>query len=343
MDANKRNSILFTTLIIAAFALFIVNISLGSISIPLKDVFKSLTGAEASKESWQYIILNYRLPKAITAVLVGMGLATSGLLMQTLFRNPLAGPYVLGLSSGASLGVATIILGASILPASISAFLLSSYGIVLASSSGSFLVLLAVLAVSYRLKDTMAILIVGLMFGSLTSAVVNTLTYFSTAEELQKFTFWSLGSLGNLSWTAITVLFIAVLIGLTLSLVSIKSLDALLLGENYAKSMGLNYKKSRLLIILATSVMAGSITAFAGPIAFIGLAVPHISKLVFQTSNHKVLFWSTLLFGAIIMLICDSISQVPGKDFSLPINAVTSLFGAPIVIWLLVRKKKMMG
>lgn len=343
MDANKRNSILFTTLIIAAFALFIVNISLGSISIPLKDVFKSLTGAEASKESWQYIILNYRLPKAITAVLVGMGLATSGLLMQTLFRNPLAGPYVLGLSSGASLGVATIILGASILPASISAFLLSSYGIVLASSSGSFLVLLAVLAVSYRLKDTMAILIVGLMFGSLTSAVVNTLTYFSTAEELQKFTFWSLGSLGNLSWTAITILFIAVLIGLTLSLVSIKSLDALLLGENYAKSMGLNYKKSRLLIILATSVMAGSITAFAGPIAFIGLAVPHIAKLVFQTSNHKVLFWSTLLFGAIIMLICDSISQVPGKDFSLPINAVTSLFGAPIVIWLLVRKKKMMG
>ena len=323
--------------------MFIVNISLGSISIPLKDVFKSLTGAVASKESWQYIILNYRLPKAITAVLVGMGLATSGLLMQTLFRNPLAGPYVLGLSSGASLGVATIILGASILPASISAFLLSSYGIVLASSLGSFLVLLAVLAVSYRLKDTMAILIVGLMFGSLTSAVVNTLTYFSTAEELQKFTFWSLGSLGNLSWTAITILFIAVLIGLTLSLVSIKSLDALLLGENYAKSMGLNYKKSRLLIILATSVMAGSITAFAGPIAFIGLAVPHIAKLVFQTSNHKVLFWSTLLFGAIIMLICDSISQVPGKDFSLPINAVTSLFGAPIVIWLLVRKKKMMG
>ena len=343
MDANKRNSILFTTLIIAAFALFIVNISLGSISIPLKDVFKSLTGAVASKESWQYIILNYRLPKAITAVLVGMGLATSGLLMQTLFRNPLAGPYVLGLSSGASLGVATIILGASILPASISAFLLSSYGIVLASSLGSFLVLLAVLAVSYRLKDTMAILIVGLMFGSLTSAVVNTLIYFSTAEELQKFTFWSLGSLGNLSWTAISILFIAVLIGLTLSLVSIKSLDALLLGENYAKSMGLNYKKSRLLIILATSVMAGSITAFAGPIAFIGLAVPHIAKLVFQTSNHKVLFWSTLLFGAIIMLICDSISQVPGKDFSLPINAVTSLFGAPIVIWLLVRKKKMMG
>ncbi|NRS89354.1 iron complex transport system permease protein [Flavobacterium sp. 7E] len=343
MNPNKRNSILFISLALAVVALFAVNISLGSVSIPLKEVFKSLTGTIASKESWQYIIVNYRLPKAITAVLVGMGLATSGLLMQTLFRNPLAGPYVLGLSSGASLGVAMIILGASFLPASIASFLLSSYGIVLASSLGSFLVLLAVLMVSFRLKDTMAILIVGLMFGSLTSAIVNTLTYFSTAEELQKFTFWSLGSLGNLSWTSILILAIAVLTGLALSLLSIKSLDALLLGENYAKSMGLNYKKSRLIIILATSILAGSITAFAGPIAFIGLAVPHIAKLVFQTSNHTVLFWSTLLFGAIIMLICDSISQVPGHDFNLPINAVTSIFGAPIVIWLLVRKKKMMG
>lgn len=343
MNPNKRNSILFISLALAVVALFVVNISLGSVSIPLKEVFKSLTGTIASKESWQYIIVNYRLPKAITAVLVGMGLATSGLLMQTLFRNPLAGPYVLGLSSGASLGVAMIILGASFLPASIASFLLSSYGIVLASSLGSFLVLLAVLMVSFQLKDTMAILIVGLMFGSLTSAIVNTLTYFSTAEELQKFTFWSLGSLGNLSWTSILILAIAVLTGLALSLLSIKSLDALLLGENYAKSMGLNYKKSRLIIILATSILAGSITAFAGPIAFIGLAVPHIAKLVFQTSNHTVLFWSTLLFGAIIMLICDSISQVPGHDFNLPINAVTSIFGAPIVIWLLVRKKKMMG
>ncbi|MGO4820962.1 MULTISPECIES: iron chelate uptake ABC transporter family permease subunit [unclassified Flavobacterium] len=343
MNLKNKNSILFISLTFALVALFIINISLGSVSIPLKDVFKSLSGTLASKETWQYIIVNYRLPKAITAVLVGMGLATSGLLMQTLFRNPLAGPYVLGLSSGASLGVAMVILGASLLPASLAAFLLSSYGIVLASSLGSFLVLLAVLVVSYRLRDTMAILIVGLMFGSLTSAIVNTLTYFSTAEELQKFTFWSLGSLGNLSWTAIIILAVCVFIGLLLSLFSIKSLDALLLGENYARSMGLNYKRSRLIIIFATSILAGSITAFAGPIAFIGLAVPHIAKLVFQTSNHTVLFWSTLLFGAIIMLVCDSIAQVPASDFNLPINAVTSIFGAPIVIWLLVRKKKMMG
>ncbi|TDD75311.1 iron ABC transporter permease [Flavobacterium caseinilyticum] len=323
--------------------LFVINISLGSVSIPVKEVFNSLTGQSASKETWEYIILNYRLPKAIAAILVGMGLSISGLLMQTLFRNPLAGPYVLGLSSGASLGVATVILGATLLPQFLATLLLSSYGIILASSLGSFTVLLAVLAVSHRLRDTMAILIVGLMFGSLTSAIVGTLTYFSTAEQLQKFTFWSLGNLGNLSWSSISLLSICVAIGLLLSLFSIKPLNSLLLGENYAKSLGLNYKKSRLIIIFATSILAGSITAFAGPIAFIGLAVPHIAKLVFQTSNHTILFWSTILFGAIIMLICDSISQMPGSDITLPINAVTSIFGAPIVIWLLIRKRKMMG
>lgn len=343
MNYTNRNTVLFAILTIGMFCLFLINLSLGSVSIPFKEVFKSLMGGVASKETWDYIIVNYRLPKAIAALLVGMGLSISGLLMQTLFRNPLAGPYVLGLSSGASLGVATVLLGAAFLPPFLASFLVSSYGIVLASSCGSFAVLLAVLAVSHRLRDTMAILIVGLMFGSLTSAIVGTLTYFSTAEQLQKFTFWSLGNLGNLSWTSIAILFVCVLVGLFLSLFSIKPLNALLLGENYAKSLGLNYKKSRFIIIFATSILAGSITAFAGPIAFIGLAVPHIAKLVFQTSNHTVLFWSTLLFGASIMLICDSISQVPGGDLTLPINAVTSIFGAPIVIWLLIRKRKMMN
>ncbi len=323
--------------------LVLLNISLGSVSIPIKDVLKNLIGENSSKETWDYIIINYRLPKAITAIVVGIGLSVSGLLMQTLFRNPLAGPDVLGLSSGASLGVATIVMGATFLPMGLSAVLLSSFGIILASSLGSFLVLLAVLAVSQRLRDTMAILIVGLMFASLTSAIVGTLTYFSTAEQLQKFTFWSMGNLGNLSWSSIVILSICVTTGLLLSLVSIKPLNALLLGENYARSLGMNYKRTRLIIILATSILAGSITAYAGPIAFIGLAVPHITKLVFQTSNHTILFWATLLFGAIIMLICDSISQLPGSDLTLPINAVTSIFGAPIVIWLLIRKRKMMN
>ena len=312
---------------------------MGSITIPFKEVYTSLTGGQSSKSTWEYIIINYRLPKAITAVLVGMGLSISGLLMQTLFRNPLAGPYVLGLSSGASLGVAFVLLGASLLPSFLSGILLSPYGIVLASTLGSSTVLLLVLLVSQQLRDTMAILIIGLMFGSFTSALVGVLTYFSSAEQLQKFTFWSMGNLGNLSWSSIIILSICVLLGLFLSLLSIKPLNALLLGENYAKSMGLNFRKARLIIILATSILAGSITAYAGPIAFIGLAVPHIAKLVFQTSNHTVLYWSTLLFGAAIMLICDVVSQMPGMEITLPINAITSILGAPVVIWLLVRKR----
>ena len=336
---KSQNKLAFTILTFSLLFILILNISLGSIAIPLKDVFYSLIGGNASKETWQYIIINYRLPKAITAVLVGMGLSISGLLMQTLFRNPLAGPYVLGLSSGSSLGVAMIILGAGLLPSFASSIIMSSYGIIIASCLGSFLVLLAVLFVSQKLRDTMAILIVGLMFGSFTSAIVGVLTYFSSAEQLQKFTFWSMGSLGNLTWTSITILFVSVSIGLIMSFLSIKPLNALLLGENYAKSLGMNYKKAKILIIIATSILAGTITAFAGPIAFIGLAVPHISKLVFQTSNHHILFWSTLLFGAIIMLICDILSNIPGTEITLPINAITSLFGAPIVIWLLVRKK----
>lgn len=336
---KNRNPIIISLLTLSLVLILILNISFGSVAIPIKEVFKSLIGENASKETWQYIIINYRLPKAITAILVGMGLSISGLLMQTLFRNPLAGPYVLGLSSGSSLGVAFVILGASFLPSFAASLLLSSYGIIIASCLGSFLVLLAVLFVSQRLRDTMAILIVGLMFGSFTSAIVGVLTYFSTAEQLQKFTFWSMGSLGNLSWTSIIILSISVFVGLLLSVLSIKPLNALLLGENYAKSLGLNYKKSRLIIIFATSILAGSITAFAGPIAFIGLAVPHIAKLVFQTSNHTILFWSTMLFGAIIMLVCDIFSHIPGTDIMLPINAITSIIGAPIVIWLLVRKK----
>jgi iron complex transport system permease protein len=343
LNATNKNTLLFSILIIGVVFLFLLNISLGSINIPIKDVYTSLLHGSCSKESWNYIILNYRLPKAIVAILIGIGLSVSGLLMQTLFRNPLAGPYVLGLSSGASLGVAIVILGASLLPISLSEFFLSSFGIIIASSLGSFIVLVSVLVIAKRLRDTMAILIVGLMFGSLTSAIVGCLTYFSSAEQLQKFTFWSLGNLGNLTWNSIAILCFCVVLGLVLSVFSIKPLNALLLGENYARSLGINYKKTKYIILFATSILAGSITAFVGPIAFIGLAVPHIAKLVFQTSNHKILFWSTLLFGAIIMLICDSITQIPGTEIILPINAITSIFGAPIVIWLLVSKRKMMA
>ena len=339
MQQTKKHTFLFIFLIVVLVILFFTNISLGSVSIPLKEIVNGFLGNEMGKESWEIILWNFRLPKAFTAILVGMALSISGLLMQTLFRNPLAGPYVLGLSSGASLGVAFVILGAGFLPSFLATIFLSSYGIVLASALGSAFVLIAVLAVSQKLKDTMAILIVGLMFGSLTSAIVSVLSYFSTAEQLQKFTFWSLGSLANLSWDEVSLLFIITFIGILLSFLVIKPLDALLLGEKYAKSLGVNFKKTRYIIIFATSILAGSITAFVGPIAFIGLAVPHIAKLLFQTSNHFILFWSTLLIGSIILLFCDIIAQCPGQDLTLPINAVTSIIGAPIVIWLLVRKR----
>lgn len=337
MQAQSKNKVLFVVLSVSLVAMFLLNLSLGSVSIPTEAIIDSVFGNEM-KASWEIILWNFRFPKALTAIFVGMGLSISGLMMQTLFRNPLAGPYVLGLSSGSSLGVAIIIMGSSLLPS----IFISNYAIVLASSLGSFLVLLAVLVVSQKLRDTMAILIVGLMFGSFTSAIVSVLSYFSTAQELQKFMFWSMGSLANLSWTAVGILSFCVILGLVVSFFTIKPLDAMLLGENYAKSLGLNFNRTRILIIFATSILAGSITAFAGPIAFVGLAVPHLAKLLFQTSNHFILFWGTVLIGAILLLICDSIAQLPGSDYTLPINAITSLVGAPVVIWLLVRKRKIM-
>ena len=341
MQTSKTYKIPFLVLALILIICFIINISLGSVSIPLKSIFNSLLGT-ADNESWQYIIQNYRLPKAFTAILVGSGLGISGLLMQTLFRNPLAGPFVLGITSGASLGVALIIMGASIFGGFFATILISKWSIVIAASLGSFLVLLTVLIVSAKVRDTMAILIIGLMFGSITAAIVSVLSYFSSAEQLQQYIFWGFGSLGNLSWYELFIFFLIYCIGIILSIVSIKGLNTLLLGENYAKSLGLNIKQSRLIIIIATSLLAGTITAVAGPIAFIGLAIPHMTRQIFNTSNHKILLPAVFLFGAIVMLICDSIAQLPTSDYTLPINAITSLIGAPVVIWLLVRKRKMM-
>ncbi len=315
---------------------------MGSIAIPIKSVITSILGGSIDNENWQYIVQDYRLPKAITAVIVGSGLGISGLLMQTLFRNPLAGPFVLGISSGASLGVALVIMGASSLGGFLSTIMLSQWSLVAAASIGSFLVLLAVVTVSIRVRDTMAILIIGLMFGSITAAVVSVLSYFSSAEQLQQYIFWGFGSLGNLSWNELTVLLLVYLLGILISIYSIKRLNTLLLGENYAKSLGMNIQRSRLVIIIATSLLAGTITAFAGPIAFIGLAIPHLTRQIFKTSDHQILLPAVFLYGAIVMLICDSIAQVPMSDYTLPINAITSLIGAPVVIWLLLRQRKMM-
>lgn len=318
-----------------------MSFSIGSVSIPFSDTFDILMGGNSSRPSWDVIILQFRLPKALTAILVGSGLGISGLLMQTLFRNPLAGPFVLGISSGASLGVAFLILGSGIFGGILATVALSSWGLVIASSSGAALVLIAVITTANKIRNTTSILIIGLMFGTITSAIISVLTFFSDAEEIQQFIFWGFGNLGNLSWNEVMIFSIIYLIAILNLLFVIKPLNTFLLGENYSKSLGIDIKKSRMMILLITSVLTGVITAFAGPIAFIGLAVPHMTKLLFKTSNHTILLPAVAIMGAMIMLICDLIAQLPTSEFTLPINAVTSLFGAPIVIWLLIRKKKM--
>lgn len=331
--------IVLGVLVVLLGVFFILDISVGSIRIPIGTTLDVLLGDVEVKETWRYIILNYRLPKAIVAVLVGVALSISGLLMQTLFRNPMAESYVLGISSGASLGVAILILGSSLLPTAFVALFTSSYGIALISVLGSLGLLFLVLLVSNTVRNTVTVLIVGLMFGSFANAIVSILTYFSSAEQLKRFAFWSLGSLGNLSWDVILLFGVVVFIGVFGSLLLIRSLDAMLLGDNYASSMGVNVKKARNLIILVTSLLAGVSTAFVGPIAFIGLAVPHIARLLLKVSSHRYLIISTALLGGVIMLICDMLTQIKGEQFLLPINAVTSIFGAPIVIWLILRRK----
>ncbi|MCJ7466255.1 MAG: iron ABC transporter permease [Maribacter sp.] len=331
----------FLTLLLVLVFSFIISISLGSVSIPLKDTFNIIFGSTGQHDAWRYIIWNYRVPKALTAILAGGGLALSGLLMQTLFRNPLAGPFVLGISSGASLGAAVLIMGSSVSSGLFAFGIVNDITLAIAASMGSFMVLMVVIAMASRVKDTMALLIIGLMFGSITAAIVSILAYFTNAEKLQQYIYWSFGSVGNLSWEQLLLLFFFVSFGLLLSIFSIKSLNALLLGENYARSLGINIKKSRYFLIFITGILAGSITAFSGPIAFIGLAVPHLTRQIFKSTDHKVLIPAVILYGAIIMLVCDAIAQLPASASVLPINAITSIIGAPVVIWLLVRKRKM--
>jgi len=338
---TKTYRFYFIGLFLLLIVLFLINISLGSVAIPLKNTLNSIFGGENSNTSWYYIIWNYRVPKAFTAILVGSGLSLSGLLMQTLFRNPLAGPFVLGISSGASLGAALLIMGASLFSGFFSLNIFNDISLAIASSLGSFLVLLAVLSVAMKVKDTMSILIIGLMFGSITGAIVSVLSYFTSAEKLQQYIYWGFGSLGDLSWAQLGLLSFMVGIGIVLSILSIKPLNAFLLGENYAQSLGVQLKKSRFIIIIATGLLTGAITAFAGPIAFIGLAVPHLTRQIFNTTDHKILVPAVCIYGAILMLICDSIAQLPTSASVLPINAITSIIGAPVVIWLLIRKRKM--
>lgn len=342
MYRKPTYSIQFLILLFGLIACFVLNISLGSVQISFLDTIKIILGQELEQTTSSYIIWNYRFPKAITALLVGAGLSLSGLLMQTLFRNPLAGPFVLGISSGASLGAAFLIMGSSVFSGFFSFSIFNDVALAVASSLGSLLVLTVVLTVAARLKDTMALLIIGLMFGSITAAIVSVLSYFTNAEKLQQYIYWSFGSLGNLSWNQVAILCLFTIVGIFLSILSIKPLNALLLGENYAQSLGIHLKTARYTVISATGLLAGCITAFAGPIAFVGLAVPHVTRQLFRTTDHKIQIPAVLCCGAILMLLCDTIAQMPGSVSVLPINAITSIFGAPVVIWLLLRRKRML-
>jgi iron complex transport system permease protein len=338
---SGKTPVLLALLVLLLGVALLANLSLGSVYIPLKATLEILAGGEGGRESWGYIIWNYRLPKALTALLVGSGLSLSGLLMQTLFRNPLAGPFVLGVSSGASLGAALLIMGASLLSGGASAWLVNDVSLAVASGLGSLVVLLTVLLVSARLKDAMALLIVGLMFGSITAALVTVLSYFAPAEQLQQYIFWSYGSLGNLGWSQLGLLGLFCLVGTGIGLGLVKALNALLLGEKYAQSLGISLSRTRAWIILGTGLLAGGITAFAGPIAFIGLAVPHLTRQLLKSQDHRILLPGVLLYGGILMLFCDLVAQLPFSAYVLPINAITSLVGAPVVIWLLVRRRRM--
>lgn len=315
---------------------FWLNLSLGSVRIPFGEIASGLFLGDWAKASWEQILLHYRLPKALVAIFAGIGLSLSGLQMQTFFRNPLAGPFVLGISSGAGLGVAILMLAGSAFGFAMGG--VNSWAIASAGIIGAGLVLSAVSLVAWKVKDSMTLLIVGLMFGSAVSAVISVLSYFSGAEALKLFTVWSMGSLGALGWSQVGILGILMLVGMVPVFASVKSYNALLLGEAYAKSMGIHTDKMRWLMILSTGILAGGITAFCGPIAFVGIAVPHLARMAWKSSDHRVLFPGSALIGAVLLLLCDAASQLPGLASTLPINAVTSLVGAPIVIGLILKR-----
>ena len=326
------------------FILFFLDMILGSVAIPVQDVLGALFGAE-TKKSWAYIILNFRLPKALTALLTGAGISVAGLQMQTLFKNPLAGPSVLGISHGASLGVAIFVMASTFFYSGMSTVqqILGNWGIVIFAISGSMLVLLGVLVASSRLSDNISVLIVGIMFGFITGSVVSILQYFSEPELIQNFIIWTFGSLSGVAWAQMKIMGPIVVVGLIVSLTFQKPMNALLLGENYAIGVGVNVSRMRFALIFTTSILAGTLTAFIGPIAFIGVAVPHLSRLLFKTSDHKILIPATMLAGMVIMLACDIVSQLPGKQITLPINSITALFGAPVIIAIIMKNRKMKG
>lgn len=333
---SNRITILFVACLLFLGLMFFLNLSLGSVKINVSDVFWGLFTDTWEKASYREIVLNFRLPKALVAILGGIGLSLSGLQMQTFFRNPLAGPYVLGISSGAGFGVAILILAGSALGFTIGA--ISPWSTAFAGVAGAGGILLLVSVVAWRVRDSMTLLIVGVMFGATVSALISVMSYFSQAESLKLYTIWSLGSLGGLGWNQVVILGVLILVGSFPVIASTRSFNALLLGESYAESMGIHPGKLRWLVIISTGILAGGVTAFCGPVAFVGIAVPHLARLLWKSTDHRILFPGSAFVGAGLLLLCDTISQLPGSAQTLPINAVTSLVGAPVVIGLVIKR-----
>lgn len=335
-----RNSYItwYFAIIISLLILIILNLLLGSVLLPLDEIFAAISGADAP--NWvSNILFSYRIPKAITALLAGAALSICGLQMQTLFRNPLADPFILGISSGAGLGVAIFVMGFSAFGITLSSSFLANIGIVTAAWLGAFGVTLLILIVSQRLRDNISLLIFGIMIASVTGAIISLIQYFSSSTDLKIFIMWTMGSFSGLSSTKIWIMFLLVMVGFALSIYNIKDLNALLLGEAYAKSLGVNLESTRRRILIATTLLAGSITAFCGPIGFIGIAVPHIARMIFKNANHKVLLPATALLGAALMIFADTVSQLPGQAQVLPINTVSALIGVPVILYIILKSK----
>ena len=333
----KQNSARLALLILTAGlgVLFFINISVGSVSIPLKEVIISLFTHSGTIGE---IIWQFRLPKAITCVMAGSALATGGLLMQTLFRNPMAGPDVLGLTSGSSLFVAILLMAGRY--GFMGNLIQNPWSVAIAASLGGAMVFIIIISIARYVRDNTALLIVGLMISAATSSIVSVLQFTSQADDLQTFMIWMLGSVGSTNWSELTVLSIIISVGIVISISLIKPLNGMLLGESYALNLAINIKRARILIVITTGMMVGVVTAFCGPIAFVGLAVPHLVRLILPTSNHKTLLPAVILGGAILLLMCDVIAQLPGRTQMLPLNAITSLIGAPVVIWMVIKAKR---
>jgi iron complex transport system permease protein len=336
----QKYILLFTTLTLLSVILFFADIFLGSVAISAKEVWLVLSGSEHLSPTAEQIILYFRLPKAIVATLAGMALAVSGLQMQTVFRNPLADPYVLGISSGAGLGVALFVLGTGSLAVSGVLLWLKDFGVAAAGWTGAMIILGFILSASIRLRNNMTILIFGIMIGGAASAIVGVLQYFSSASALKTYVLWTMGSFSNVSPQQLSLLLIAVVAGLLLAVFSTKNLNALLPGDTYAQSIGMNVRRARAVIFISAGLLAGTVTAFCGPIGFIGIAVPHIARMTFRNANHSILIPASILIGTSMMLLCDVISQLPGSGSILPLNTVTALMGIPVVIAIIFRNQR---